>query len=59
MALATILLHLNFTFTLLLIHPPASMVCAGTCVCEGDAGLQLDLGVFLGPLWLFLRGSWQ
>ena len=35
MALATILLHLNFTFTLLLIHPPAGMVCAGMCVETG------------------------
>ena len=50
MALATILLHLNFTFTLLLIHPPAGMVCAGMCDERGVCVpwvVQLDFGVFL------------
>ena len=66
MALATILLHLNFTFTLLLIHPPAGMVCAGmcvetgACVCvRGRCWATAGSWRVSGPLWLFLRGSWQ
>ena len=66
MALATILLNINVTFSLLLIHPPAGMVCAGmcvetgACVCvhENNAGATASRRVS-GPLWLFLRDSWQ